>query len=127
MEDCISQIWEQENDTSTDAEFGFKTNHSTIDAIFILRYIIYKNLNNKKKLYCAFIDLKKAFDSVSHTSLWYKPIKCVIDGKILKIIGSLYSSIKLRVKHLSSLSDLYSCDFGLLQGEILSPFLFSIF
>ena len=87
----------------------------SIDAIFILKYIIDKKLNNKKKLYCAFLDLKKAFDSVSRTSLWLKLInKCGIDGKILKIISSLYSTMKLRVKHLNSLSDLYSCDLGLL-------------
>ena len=121
------KIWEQENEISTDAQFGFKTNHSTNDAIFILKYLIDKNLNSKKKLYCAFIDLKKAFDSVSRTSLWYKLIKCGIDGKLLKLIRSLYSEIKLRVKNLNSLSDLYSCELGLLQGEILSPFLFSIF
>ena len=121
------KTWEQENEISTDAQFGFKTNHSTIDAIFILKYLIDKKLNDKKNLYCAFIDLKKAFDSVSRTSLWYKLIKCGIDGKILKIIRSLYSEIKLRVRNLNSLSDLYSCDLGLLQGEILSPFLFTIF
>ena len=43
------------------------------------------------------------------------------------IIRSLYEQIKLQVKCLSTLSDLFSCDVGLLQGEILSPFLFSLF
>ena len=92
------KIWEQENEICTDAQFGFKTNQSTNDAIFILKYIIDKNLNSKKKLYCAFIDLKKACDSVSRISLWYKLIKCGIDGKLLKLIRSLYSEIKVRVK-----------------------------
>ena len=101
---------------NTDAQFGFKSNHSTIDAIFILKYLIDKQLNNKKKLYRF---EKKAFDSVSQTALWYKLIKCGIDGKFLKIIRSLYEKIKLRVKSLNSLSDLYTCDVGLLQGEIL--------
>ena len=39
----------------------------------------------------------------------------------------MYANIKLRVKCLNTLSDLYSCDIGLLQGEIMSPFLFSLF
>lgn len=121
------KAWQKENDVSTDAQFGFKPNHSTIDAIFILKYLIDKQLNKNRKLYCSFIDMKKAFDSVSRTALWYKLIKCGIDGKILKIIRSLYEKIKLRVKSLNSLSDLFNCDVGLLQGEILSPFLFSIF
>ena len=81
----------------------------------------------KKRLYCAFIDLKKAFDSVSRTSLWFKMVKSGIDGKLFDIIRSMYENIKLRVKYISSLSDLFSCDVGLLQGEIISPFFFALF
>ena len=54
-------------------------------------------------------------------------IKCGIDGKLLDIIQSSYKNIKLRVNCFNSLSDLYTCDVGLLQGEIISPFLFSLF
>ena len=121
------KAWQSEYDSSTDAQFGFKSKHSTTDAIFILKYLIDRQLSCKKKLFCAFIDLKKAFDSVSRTALWYKLIKSGIDGKVFNLIRSLYDQIKLRVKCLNSLSDLYSCDLGLLQGEILSPFLFSVF
>ena len=53
------KIWQKENEISSDAQFGFKSNHCTTDAIFILKYLIEKQLNDKKKLYCAFIDLKK--------------------------------------------------------------------
>ena len=79
------------------------------------------------KLYCAFVDLKKAFDFVSRANLWYMMIKCGIDGKLSDIIKSLYENIKLWVKCFNSLSDLYTCDAGLLQGEIMSPFSFSLF
>ena len=58
---------------------------------------------------------------VQINQMWYRR------KKSKKIIRSLYENIKLRVKSLNSLSDLYTCDEGLLQGEILSPFLFSIF
>lgn len=119
--------WADETDISTDAQFGFKANYSTIDAAFILKYLIDKQLQAKKKLYCAFVDLKKAFDSVSRLSLWYKLLKCGLDGKIFDIIRSMYKDIKLKVKCLNNLSDFYSCDVGLLQGEIMSPFLFSLF
>ena len=39
----------------------------------------------------------------------------------------MYEAIKLRVKCFNSLSDLYTRDVGLLQGGIMSPFLFSFF
>ena len=73
------KTWAQDTDNNTDAQFGFKSNHSTIDAVFILKYLIDRQLMSKQKLYCAFVDLKKAFDSVSRLSLWHKMIKCGIE------------------------------------------------
>ena len=66
--------WALQNDIVTDAQFGFKADYSTIDAIFILESFISKTLRDKKKLYCAFVDLKRAFDSVYRNGLWYKMI-----------------------------------------------------
>ena len=121
------KTWSGDTGNTSDAQFGFKSNHSTVDTVFSLKYLIDRHLMAKKKLYCAFVDLKKAFDSVSRLSLWYKIIKCRIDGKLLNIIQSLYENIKLRVRCFNSLSDLFTCDVGLLQGETMSPFLFSLF
>ena len=39
----------------------------------------------------------------------------------------MYDNIKLRVKCMGCLSDLFSCDVGLLLGETISPFLFALF
>ena len=44
---------------NTDAQFGFKADYSTIDAIFILESFISKAIREKKKMYCAFVDLKE--------------------------------------------------------------------
>ena len=46
---------------------------------------------------------------------------------MVKLIRSMYQTVKLRVKGLNSLTNLLDCDVGLLQGEIMSPILFSIF
>ena len=54
----------------TDAQFGFRNQMSTIDAIFILQSLINKTLKKKKKLYCCFIDYRKAFDFVNRSNLW---------------------------------------------------------
>ena len=85
------------------------------------------HIQSKEKLYCAFIDLKKAFDSVSRLGLRYKLIHSGVDGKMVRIIRSLYQDVKVKVKGLTSLSDMLNCDLGLLQGEIMSPILFSMF
>ena len=67
--------WAVQNEIISDAQFGFKADYSTVDAIFILQSLINKTINKKKNLYACFIDLKRAFDSVYRNGLWYKMIK----------------------------------------------------
>lgn len=46
---------------------------------------------------------------------------------MLNVIRSLYENIKCCVKYNGQISDSFSCERGLLQGEILSPILFSLY
>lgn len=50
-----------------------------------------------------------------------------IDGKMLKIIKSLYSNLKICIKHDGNLSNFFSSTSGLLQGEVMSPILYSLY
>ena len=43
----------------------------TTDAMFTLRMLMENYREGKKKLHCAFVDLKKAYDRVSKEELWY--------------------------------------------------------
>ena len=45
-------------------QYGFVAGKGTIDAIFILRQLQEKYLENDKELYLVFVDLEKAFDRV---------------------------------------------------------------
>ena len=60
-------------------------------------------------------------------SLWYKLIQSGIDGKMLTVIRSMYTEVKLCVKHMNSISELFDSNLGLLQGEITSSIMFSLF
>ena len=46
---------------------------------------------------------------------------------MLEIIKSMYTSVKLCIKHQSSLSDFFENNAGVKQGEPLSPFLFLMY
>lgn len=119
--------WAVDNEVISDAQFGFKSDYSTVDAIYILQSLIERKIRERKKLYCAFVDLKRAFDSIYRDGLWFKLIKSGIDGKLLSIIRSMYSEAKSCVKQFGTLSEFFSSDVGLLQGEVISPILFSLF
>ena len=93
------------NNVISDAQFGFRKQMSTIDAIFILQYLIQRRLKNKKRFYCCFVDYKKAFEFVNRQTLWFKLIQQGVDGKMLTIIRSLYNEVKCCVKYNDVLSD----------------------
>ena len=116
-----------ENSVISDAQFGFKKGVSTTDASFILMSIVQKILNENKRLYCIFVDLKKCFDSINRNALWLKLYKHGIQGKLLTIIRDMYSTVKSCVKNGNLLSDFFDYTIGLRQGETISPILVSLF
>jgi hypothetical protein len=66
-------------------------------------------------------------DSVRRVYLWQKLLKCTIDGKMFKIIKSMYSNAKYCVRQGNSCSNFFQSNVGERQGENLSPVLFAIF
>lgn len=73
------------------------------------------------------MDFAKAFDYVDRDILWYKLIKIGVRGQMLDIIRSIYNNVKSRVKNKNTLSEAFSCNIGVRQGECLSPFLFAMY
>ena len=79
------------------AQARFRANYSTVDHIFNLHGVISHLLNNGKKLYCAFLDFRKAFDYIDSNFLWHKLITLSIRGHIFDVIQRMYSVVKYRV------------------------------
>ena len=119
--------WAENNDVLSDWQFGFRKCRSTTDAIFVLNAIIQKILNEKGRLFCAFIDLNKAFDNAYLNGLWYNLYKLGINAKMLRVIKDMYNKVKTCVRGCNSYSDFFDCAVGLKQGEVISPILFSLF
>ena len=86
------------------------------------------NNNKNRKLYVAFIDFQKCFDTINRNILWPILMKNGIEGKLMKCIKSMYESVKARVKVAdNSLTDIINCTLGVKQGDICSPVLFSLY
>ena len=85
------------------------------------------DLNKNLRLPCAFIDLKKAFDSVYTNALWYKLFKMGLDGKILVMFKVMYEVVKSCVKRCNSFSEIFNISIGLRQGQNNSPAMFALF
>jgi hypothetical protein len=106
---------------------GFRKGYFTMDHVFTLHCIIELYLQQKKKIYCTFVDYRKAFDSIQRAILWGKLWQTGVNGKILNVIKDMYSKAKSCVKTLQGVSKFFLSNVGVRQGENLSPVLFSIF
>ena len=107
---------------------GFRCNNSTNDHIFVLHCLVDLYLQQKKKLFCLFVDYKKAFDLVQRSLLWDKLFQIGVNGKVLLIIKDMYSKARSCVRQTDgTLSNFFLSNIGLRQGENLSPILFSVF
>ena len=122
----LSSLFNDDN-LMGEEQAGFRENYSTTDHIFVLHSIIDFYLSQKNRIYCAFIDYKKAFDSINRSSLWYKMIQNNIKGNIFRVIRNMYSNLKSCVMSNSRKSDFFNCNIGVRQGENLSPFLFALY
>lgn len=119
--------WIRINNITGEMQAGFKKGYSTIDHVFTLMAAIQKQFVNDRKLYVAFIDFEKAFDSISRHLLWPVLKKNEIKGKLYRCIVSMYIDVKARIRSGSKLSDVIKCTRGVKQGDALSPILFSLF
>ena len=53
-------------------QFGFRANHSTSYTLTDVLTSLYDNINDEKYTALLLVDLKKAFDTVNHTTLLTK-------------------------------------------------------
>ena len=85
-------------DSIGEEQAGFRSGYSTMDHAFVLNYIIDIYLQKRKRVYCSFIDYKKAFNLVDRSSLWSKLISHGINGKLMSVIFNLYHHAKSCVR-----------------------------
>ena len=121
------QTWVKDNNITGEYQAGFKKDYSTIDHMFTLVAFVQKQFSLNRKLYVAFIDFEKAFDSINRCILWRILVKNGVNGKMFRCIKSMYSNVKCKVRSGASLSDCINCTAGVKQGDICSPILFSIY
>ena len=110
-------------------QIGYQPKMRTSDHIFTLKRLVDKYINEigKGRLFTCFVDFKKAFDTVSRTSLLYKLLKLGIGGRFLKILRNMYSNVYYSVKLSEGLTHPFPSFIGVKQGCVLSPTLFNLF
>ena len=111
-----------------ETQAGFRKGYFTIDHIYTLSATTEKHLSRTGgKLYVAFIDLRKAFDSVDRASLFLTFVKAGLSGPFLIAIKAVVSCVRVHNKVTDFFDFFFYRPFGVKQGCILSPAVFSLF
>ena len=106
---------------------AYKSGHSTDMALLSIKNDIHLSLSQGEATALVLLDLLAAFDTIDHSTL----LSCLLDwfgvGSVLKWFSSYLTERFQSVRIGSTLSDLQKLMFGVPQGSVLGPLLFSLY
>ena len=108
----------------------FRPGRSTLDQILYLSRSIFDGFNKPRPgswTILSTIDFSKAFDSVWHLALFYKPISAGLPPCFARWTRSFLSDRRASVVYQNHKSRSFSVRRGVPQGSVLGPVLFCLF
>jgi len=105
---------------------GFRSGRSCIQQIHILRRIIEAFQSHQLPLIISFIDFKKAFDSINRNVMFSILRHYDVPEITVNAISALYNNSKSAVMVDGNISKPFQVTTGVLQGDVLAPFLFIV-
>ena len=106
---------------------GFRKDRNCAQNLMILSESLFHRRLQQRRSYVAFIDLKKAYDSIDRSLLWQKLRGMGVVGRFLGILQALYVNLSYSVVLADAHTDQFSPSVGLRQGCNLSPLLFNLY
>jgi len=105
---------------------GFQRQRGTPEQALTLSETV-RAAGQRVPVYLAFIDIERAYDTVSFPILWKKCIDRGIDGRFLAALQAIYHGSAKVMDMMGELSDKIPIELGVIQGNPLSPPLFNIY
>ena len=107
---------------------AYRQYHSIETALICVQNDVLMSLDNKNCVALVLLDLSAAFDTIDHRILLTRlDHHYGIKGKVLKWIDSYLSNRKQVVKVNKALSDVNELLYGVPQGSVLGPLLFTMY
>ena len=114
--------------TLTGFQSAYTRFHSTESALLNIQDDLFLNMSEGSTTALTLLDLSAAFDTIDHSILFHRLHECYgINGLALSWFESYLSDRTQSVKVLSVLSHPMDLKFGVPQGSVLGPLLFSMY
>ena len=121
------KIWLNSYNILSNCQHGFRKERSTITATCAFLNTVYNYINQNKNPTVIYLDLKKAFDTVSHLKLINKLRKLGLDDQTVGWFESYLDNRTQCVIMNNNRLNILPITYGVPQGSILGPILFSIY
>ena len=109
-----------------ESQCGFRKDRGTVDMIFTARQLQEKCQEQNMDFYMTFVNLTKAFDTVSHEGFWKIMAKFGCPTKFIAMVRQFHDGMLVRVKNDSEFSDPFPVTNGVKQSCVVAPDLFSM-
>ena len=102
-----------------ESQCGFRKDRGTIDMIFTARQLQEKCQEQNVDLYMTFVDLTKAFDTVSGEGLWKIMAKVGCPAKFIAMVRQFHDGMLARDQNDGEFSDPFHLTNGVKHGCVL--------
>ena len=103
---------------------GFRKTYQTTDHLATYRMLEQKCQEWGIKMWTATVDFRKAFDSISHHSIWEALKSCNVEHEYVSLLRKIYKDLKASVQT-DEESESFDIQKGSKQGDPMSSLLFN--
>jgi hypothetical protein len=119
------RLWSEERGVICEEQGGFRRGRGCRDQLLSLVEIV--RMKKRGGMFCAFLDVQKAYDRVFRDGLWERVREEGVRGKMWRVLKCMYRNVQSAVRVNDVMTGWFDVNVGLRQGCVLSPVLFNIF